>query len=291
MCDGIRLTLAEVRRRTPSAEPAWGPRGTTPRLTVRGTTAGAPPPPPPPPHHTTPHHTTPHAVLHFPVYKTSRRLPIGAFGAHSFGFSTFWEWCSSYCRRVASLTNPNRHRPAAPTVRLLDGCCRLVANRRFNGLRATRQRSTALQYAADVQSRGTPLSLFVFPPYPAHCPAGSQQAPGLSAGGKGPSIKALRPPSTPSPPPHGTHLRSLSRDRRAQPQGLRLAKAVRPRAVRPRRGPVRLHAPLDRSRSGPRVVFGVRDVHHGTVLWGHLRYGLIAGQACAWHCGRADLAE
>ena len=48
MCDEIRLTLAEVRRRTPSAEPAWGPRGTTPRLTVRGTTAGAPPPPPPP---------------------------------------------------------------------------------------------------------------------------------------------------------------------------------------------------------------------------------------------------
>ena len=64
VCDEIRLTLAEVRRRTPSAEPAWGPRGTTPRLTVRGTTAGAPPPPPPPhhttPHHTTPHHTTPH---------------------------------------------------------------------------------------------------------------------------------------------------------------------------------------------------------------------------------------
>ena len=48
VCDEIRLTLAEVRRRTPSAEPAWGPRGTTPRLTVRGTTAGAPPPPPPP---------------------------------------------------------------------------------------------------------------------------------------------------------------------------------------------------------------------------------------------------
>ena len=48
MCDEIRLALAEVRRRTPSAEPAWGPRGTTPRLTVRGTAAGAPPPPPPP---------------------------------------------------------------------------------------------------------------------------------------------------------------------------------------------------------------------------------------------------
>ena len=47
VCDEIRITLAEVRRRTPSAEPAWGPRGTTPRLTVRGTTAGAPPPPPP----------------------------------------------------------------------------------------------------------------------------------------------------------------------------------------------------------------------------------------------------
>ena len=50
VCDEIRLALAEVRRRTPSAEPAWGPRGTTPRLTVRGTAAGAPPPPPPPPH-------------------------------------------------------------------------------------------------------------------------------------------------------------------------------------------------------------------------------------------------
>ena len=49
VCDEIRLALAEVRRRTPSAEPAWGPRGTTPRLTVRGTAAGAPPPPPPPP--------------------------------------------------------------------------------------------------------------------------------------------------------------------------------------------------------------------------------------------------
>ena len=49
VCDEIRLTLAEVRRRTSSSVPAWGPRGTTPRLTVRGTTAGAPPPPPPPP--------------------------------------------------------------------------------------------------------------------------------------------------------------------------------------------------------------------------------------------------
>ena len=48
VCDEIRLTLAEVRRRTPSAVPAWGPQGTTPRLTVRGTAAGAPPPPPPP---------------------------------------------------------------------------------------------------------------------------------------------------------------------------------------------------------------------------------------------------
>ena len=48
VCDEIRLALAEVRRRTPSAGPAWGPRGTTPRLTVRGTAAGAPPPPPPP---------------------------------------------------------------------------------------------------------------------------------------------------------------------------------------------------------------------------------------------------
>ena len=51
VCDEIRLALAEVRRRTPSAEPAFGPRGTTPRLTVRGTAAGAPPPPPPPPPH------------------------------------------------------------------------------------------------------------------------------------------------------------------------------------------------------------------------------------------------
>ena len=32
VCDEIRLTLAEVRRRTTSAVPAWGPRGTTPRL-------------------------------------------------------------------------------------------------------------------------------------------------------------------------------------------------------------------------------------------------------------------
>ena len=48
VCDEIRLALAEVRRRTPSAEPSFGPRGTTPRLTVRGTAAGAPPPPPPP---------------------------------------------------------------------------------------------------------------------------------------------------------------------------------------------------------------------------------------------------
>ena len=56
MCDEIRLTLAEVRRRTPSAVPAWAPRGTTPRLTVRGTTAGAPPPPPPP--HITSHYIT-----------------------------------------------------------------------------------------------------------------------------------------------------------------------------------------------------------------------------------------
>ena len=57
VCDEIRLTLAEVRRRIPSAVPAWGPRGTTPRLTVGGTTAGAPPTPPPP---TAPHRTAPH---------------------------------------------------------------------------------------------------------------------------------------------------------------------------------------------------------------------------------------
>ena len=63
MCGEIRLTLAEVRRRTPSAVPAWGPRGTTPRLTVRGTTVGAPPPPPPPRPITAP---TPHHYLHAP---------------------------------------------------------------------------------------------------------------------------------------------------------------------------------------------------------------------------------
>ena len=68
VCDEIRLALAEVRRRTPSAEPAWGPRGTTPRLTVRGTAAGAPPPPPPPPafmEHPTP---LPHSSAHQVVY-------------------------------------------------------------------------------------------------------------------------------------------------------------------------------------------------------------------------------
>ena len=64
VCDEIRLTLAEVRRRTPSAVPAWGPRGTTPRLTVRGTAAGAPPPPPPhiTSHHITSHHITSHHI-------------------------------------------------------------------------------------------------------------------------------------------------------------------------------------------------------------------------------------
>ena len=61
VCNEIRLTLAEVRRRTPSAVSAWGPRGTTPRLTVRGTTAGAPPPPPPPP--PPPHITSPQVNL------------------------------------------------------------------------------------------------------------------------------------------------------------------------------------------------------------------------------------
>ena len=84
VCNEIRLTLAEVRRRTPSAEPAWGPRGTTPRLTVRGTTAGAPPPPPPPllhhpitPPYYPPYYTT---LLHHPItppyYTTLLHYPI-----------------------------------------------------------------------------------------------------------------------------------------------------------------------------------------------------------------------
>ena len=70
VCDEIRLTLAEVRRRTPSAVPAWGPRGTTPRLTVRGTTAGAPPPPPPYrtlPYRTVPYPTLPYHTLPYPT--------------------------------------------------------------------------------------------------------------------------------------------------------------------------------------------------------------------------------
>ena len=88
MCDEIHLTLAEVRRRTPSAEPAWGPPGTTPRLTVRGTTAGAPPPPPPPhhttPHHTTPHHTTPHCpgAVGSALPKLHCPLPPGSEAVH-----------------------------------------------------------------------------------------------------------------------------------------------------------------------------------------------------------------
>ena len=69
VCDEIRRTLAEVRRRTPSAVPAWGPRGTTPRLTIRGTTAGAPPPPPPPPYF-----TSPHLHLHLHLHLTSPHL-------------------------------------------------------------------------------------------------------------------------------------------------------------------------------------------------------------------------
>ena len=76
VCDEIRLTLAEVRRRTPSAVPAWGPRGTTPRLTVRGTVAGAPPPPPPPPpafmEHPSP---LPHSTAHR-VYYTVPQQPL-----------------------------------------------------------------------------------------------------------------------------------------------------------------------------------------------------------------------
>ena len=77
VCDEIRLTLAEVRRRTPSAVLVWGPRGTTPRLTVRGTTAGAPPlPPPPPPHLTSPHLTSPHLTSpHLIRGLTSNSLP------------------------------------------------------------------------------------------------------------------------------------------------------------------------------------------------------------------------
>ena len=71
VCDEIRLALAEVRRRTPSAEPAWGPRGTTPRLTVRGTAAGAPPPPPPPLTHSPTHpltHSPTHPLTHSPTH-------------------------------------------------------------------------------------------------------------------------------------------------------------------------------------------------------------------------------
>ena len=74
VCDEIRLTLAEVRRRTPSDVPAWGPRGTTPRLTVTETAAGAPPPPPPPPPHpSTPLHTPPHpsTTLHTPPQRST----------------------------------------------------------------------------------------------------------------------------------------------------------------------------------------------------------------------------
>ena len=85
VCDEIRLTLAEVRRRTPSAVPAWGPRGTTPRLTVRGTAAGAPPPPPPPPpppHLTIPClHKPPKHNVAVPINKVEGRLrganPVG----------------------------------------------------------------------------------------------------------------------------------------------------------------------------------------------------------------------
>ena len=66
VCDEIRLALAEVRRRTPSAEPAWGPRGTTPRLIVRGTAAGAPPPPPPPTHPLT--HSPTHPLTNSPTH-------------------------------------------------------------------------------------------------------------------------------------------------------------------------------------------------------------------------------
>ena len=71
VCDEIRLTLAEVKRRTPSAVPAWGPRGTTPRLTVRGTAAGAPPPPPLPLTHSPTHpltHSPTHPLTHSPTH-------------------------------------------------------------------------------------------------------------------------------------------------------------------------------------------------------------------------------
>ena len=73
VCDEIRLTLAEVRRRTPSAVPAWGPRGTTPRLTVRGTAAGAPPPPPPPPHSLT--HSLTHSRTHVLMHSLPPSFP------------------------------------------------------------------------------------------------------------------------------------------------------------------------------------------------------------------------
>ena len=94
MCDEIRLALAEVRRRTPSAEPARGPRGTTPRLTVRGTAAGAPPPPPPPPpthplNHSPTHpltHSPTHPLTHSPTHPlTLKVLPWVVDGAGGLG--------------------------------------------------------------------------------------------------------------------------------------------------------------------------------------------------------------
>ena len=75
VCDEIRLALAEVRRRTPSAEPAWGPRGTTPRLTVRGTAAGAPPPPPPPVHYKEAHVSLALPPVHYKEAHASLALP------------------------------------------------------------------------------------------------------------------------------------------------------------------------------------------------------------------------
>ena len=124
VCDEIRLALAEVRRRTPSAEPAWGPRGTTPRLTVRGTAAGAPPPPPPP-HRTSPHvtsrcFTSPHLtslhvtspplpspLLPIPSSHHLRQARCGVAWHGGVGWGGVWcgmawwggVWCGVVCRR------------------------------------------------------------------------------------------------------------------------------------------------------------------------------------------------
>ena len=89
MCAEIRLTLAEVRRRTPSAVPAWGPRGTTPRLTVRGTAAGAPPPPPPPPPIWRDQHSIGNQPLLWNSHSGRTDTPVGPrWRDHRFGGTT-----------------------------------------------------------------------------------------------------------------------------------------------------------------------------------------------------------